>query len=161
MTRKGTPNKLLWSESAEKSFMSLRKALTKFPILKLPNLKEPFVLQTDASDRGIGAVLLQDDHGKKLPVAYASRKLKGAECAYATVEKECLAIVWAIQKFRRYLYGTEFIIETDHKPLMYLNRSKLTSSRLMRWALLLQPYRFRIVAIKGRDNVGADYLSRI
>ena len=161
LTRKGNPNKLLWSDSAENAFQALRNSLTKFPILKLPNVKEPFVLQTDASDRGIGAVLLQDEQGKKLPVAYASRKLKHAECSYATVEKECLAIVWAIQKFQRYLYGSEFSIETDHQPLIYLNKAKLNSARLMKWALMLQPYRFRLVAIKGKDNLCADYLSRI
>ena len=124
-------------------------------------MSEPFVLQTDASDRSIGAVLLQEEQGKKLPVAYASRKLKGSEVSYATIEKECLAIVWAVQKFQCYLYGNECILETDHKPLVYLNRSKVTNARLMRWALSLQPYRYRIVAIKGRDNVGADYLSRL
>ena len=124
-------------------------------------MSEPFVLQTDASDRGIGAVLLREEQGKKLPVAYASRKLKGSEVSYATVEKECLAIVRAVQKFQCYLYGNEFMLETDHKPLVYLNRSKVTNARLMRWALSLQPYRYPIVTIKGRDNVGADYLSRL
>ena len=65
-------------------------------------MSEPFVLQTDASDRGIGAVLLQEEQDKKLPVAYASRKLKGSEVSYATVEKECLAIVWAVQTLKGY-----------------------------------------------------------
>lgn len=104
---------------------------------------------------------MQDEDGNKMPIAYASRKLKQAELAYATIEKECLAIVWAIQKFQRYLYGQEFLLETDHQPLIYLNRAKVTNARLMRWALILQPYRFRIVAIKGSDNVGADCLSRL
>ena len=161
MTRRGCPNKLVWSDSAITAFHTLKQALIKFPILKFPNMSESFVLQTDASDRGIGTVLLQEEQGKKLPVASASRKLKGSEVSYATVEKECLAIVWAVQKFQCYLYGNEFMLETDHKPLVYLNRSKVTNARLMRWALSLQPYRYRIVAIKGRDNVGADYLSRL
>ena len=76
------------------------------------------------------------------------------------VEKEYLAVVWVVQKFHQYLYGREFILETDHQPLTYLNKSKTENSRLTRWALLLQQYRFRIVAIKGSENVGADYLSR-
>ncbi|CAC5377448.1 unnamed protein product [Mytilus coruscus] len=75
------------------------------------------VLMTDASDRGIGAVLMQNQENIKMPIAYASRKLKESEVAYSTIEKECLAIVWAIQKFQRYLYGREFILETDHQPL--------------------------------------------
>ena len=101
------------------------------------------------------------EQGQKLPFAYASRKLKECECKYATVEKECLAIVWAIQKFQKYLYGNQSVLETDHSPLVYLNKAKVTNPRLMRWALSLQPYRFRIQAIKGKDNVGADYLSRL
>ncbi|XP_062590636.1 uncharacterized protein LOC134252230 [Saccostrea cucullata] len=116
--------------------------------------------KTDASDRDIGAVLLQEEGEFKLPVAYASRKLKPSEEHYSTIEKECLGIIWSVQKFHRYLYGREFILETDHHPLVYLNKTKLVNSRLMRWALSLQPYRFRIRAIRGKDNVGADYLSR-
>lgn len=130
------------------------------PVLKLPNFDSSFLVQTDASDVGLGAVLLQDEDGVRLPVMYASRKLSKTEKNYSVIEKECLGIVWALQKFEKYLYGREFVLETDHRPLMYLQRSKLANSRLMRWSLLIQPYRFRIEAIKGRDNVGADYLSR-
>ena len=104
---------------------------------------------------------MQAEEGKKSPIAYASRKLKPSEKSYAVIEKECLALVWAVQKFHRYLYGTAFTIETDHQPLSYFNKAKLTNSRLMRWALALQPYRFHIVAIRGAENVGADYLSRV
>lgn len=86
------------------------------------------------------------------------RICKDSESVYATVKKVCLAIVWAIQK---YLYGLELVLESDHSPLVYLNKGKVTNPRLMRWALSLQPYRFRIEAIKGTDNVGADYLSRL
>lgn len=124
-------------------------------------MREYFILQTDDSDRGLGAVFLQCEGYQKLPVAYASRKLKDSESVYATVEKECLAIVWAIQKFQKYLYGQKFLLETDHSPLVYLNKSKVTNPGLMRWALSVQPYRFRIKAIKGKDNVGADYVSRL
>lgn len=101
-----------------------------------------------------------DESGLKLPVAYASRKLKDSECRYSTIEKECLAIVWAVNKFQLYLYGREFLIETDHQSLMYLNRAKVINARIMRWALGLQSYRYRVIAIRGKDNQGADYLSR-
>ena len=129
----------------------------------MADLSKPFILQIDASDLGLGAVLLQEDNCKKSPVAYASWKLKQSERAYAVIEKECLALVWAVQKFHKYmyLYGTTFSIETDHYPLRYLNEAKLKNARLMRWALTLQPYRFHITAIRGCENVGADYLSRI
>ncbi|XP_041356959.1 uncharacterized protein LOC121374100 [Gigantopelta aegis] len=161
LTRKGQPNKIVWEQAQENAFHTLKNALTRFPILKLPDVDKTFILQTDASENGIGAVLSQMDECIKMPIAYASRKYKKAETHYATVEKECLAIVWAIQKFQRYLYGREFILETDHQPLVYLNKSKCANARLMHWALVLQPYRFQIVAIKGSENVGADCLSRL
>ena len=160
LTKKGLPNKIQWTENQENSFRALKQALTSEPILKLPDLSQPFSVQTDASDFGIGGILLQDEGGIKRPIMYASRKLKQSERNYSVIEKECLAIVWAIQKFSRYLYGTEFLLETDHKPLMYLNKARVANARLMRWALMLQPYRYRIMAIKGSENVGADYLSR-
>lgn len=160
LTRKFSPSKLQWTEAQELAFQTLKSSITTSPILKLPDLSKVFIVQTDASDRGLGAVLLQEEGDLKLPVAYASRKLKTSEEHYSTIEKECLGIIWSVQKFHRYLYGKEFILETDHHPLMYLNKTKLVNSRLMRWALLLQPYRFRIIAIRGKDNVGADYLSR-
>ena len=103
---------------------------------------------------------MMEEVGAKWPVAYASRKLLPREESYATVEKECLALVWSIQKFQRYLYGKHLIVETDHQPLLYLNEAKVSNARLMRWALLLQPYRFTVHAIKDSENVGADYLSR-
>ncbi|XP_065939358.1 uncharacterized protein [Magallana gigas] len=161
LTKKGLPTKLKWEDAHNLAFQTLKASLTKCPILKLPNIKETFILQTDASDRGLGAVLLQEELGQKLQIAYASRKLRESECKYATVEKECLTVVWAIQKFQKNVYGHEFILETDHSPLVYLNKAKVTNPRLMSWALSLQPYRFTIHAIKGKDNVGADYLSRL
>lgn len=138
----------------------MKDLLCKRPILKLPDFDRTFILRTDASEDGIGAVLLQLENDEKLPVAYASRKLQDREQSYAVIEKECLAVVWGVQKFHQYLYGHEFLLETDHQQLTYLDKSKTENSRLMRWALLLQQYRFRIVTIKGSDNVGADYLSR-
>jgi hypothetical protein len=129
------------------------------PILRLPDWRIDFYLRTDASDYGIGAVLLQD-HGKLFPIAYASRKLSEREKRYSVIEKECLAIVWAVRKFQAFLYGRHFFLQTDHQPLVYMNRSKVANGRLMRWAIYLQSYNFTIQAIKGVDNVGADFLSR-
>lgn len=82
-------------------------------------MSKVFILQTDASDRGLGDVLLQEDLDQKQPISYISRKLNKAEENYSTIERECLAIVWAIQKFHKYLYGRKFILETDHQPLVY------------------------------------------
>ena len=118
--------------------------------MRLPVFNEgkPFILRSDASDIGIGAVLLQEFEGEgKLPIAYASKKLLPRERNYSVIEKECLAIIWAIEKFRKYLFGEEFILECDHKPLSFMQTAKALNPRIMRWALKLQPYRFRIVAI--------------
>ena len=79
---------------------------------------------------------------------------------YSTIEKECLAIVWAVQKLERFLYGRDFILETDHQPLIWMTKAKLANRCVMRWALALQPYRFRLRAVKGVENVGADLLGR-
>ena len=124
-------------------------------------MSREFILQTDASEVGLGACLLQDFDGQKFPVAYASKKLTKSELNYSVIEKECLALVWAIRKFHVYLYGKDFILETDHQPLVYLCQSKMENGRLVRWALALQPYQCKIRAIKGSQNVCADYLSRL
>ena len=130
-------------------------------VLKVADPSKPFVLQTDASEVGLGAVLSQkDDDGNEHPVACASQKLLPREVNYATIEKECLAIVWALRFFYTYLYGQSFTVETDHQPLSWLYRMKNTNSRLIRWALALQPFNFSLKHRKGVDNANADGLSR-
>ena len=111
---------------------------------------------------GLGAILRQkDDDGNEHPVAYyASQKLLPREVNYATIEKECLAIVWALRLFYTYLYGQSFTIEMDHQPLSWLHRMKNTNSRLIHWALALQPFNFSLKHRKGVDNANADGLSR-
>lgn len=162
LTKKYKPNKVQWTEKEEEAFRTLVDELLKRPILRVPDLSLPFVLRTDASDVGIGAVLLQPHDGILHPVAFASRKLSPAEQRYSAVERECLAIVWAVsKKFKLYLYGKEFIIESDHQPLRALMQNPLTNSRVMRWALALQEYHFKVQHIKGRENSGADYFSRV
>ena len=129
-------------------------------MLIVPDFSRPFVVQTDASNVGIGAVLTQkgaDD--KDHPVAFASRKVKPRE-NYSVVEKECLAIVWALQFFYPYLYGQHFVVETDHQPLMWLQRMKNQNPRLARWALTLQPYKFDVHHQAGAQHKNADGLSR-
>lgn len=161
LIKKGRPNQLEWGEDQERAFNSLKRSLSSQPVLKLPDLNQEFLLRTDASEKGLEAVLLQEVNGCKQPVAYASRKLLPREQRYAVVEKECLALIWGIQKFAPYLDGSKFVLEVDHKPLVYLNSAKELDDRLMRWALLLQPYFAHVKYIKGSENVGADFLSRL
>lgn len=152
--------KLLWTEKCETALNRVKQAFASEPILRLPNTDQPFILCTDASSVGIGACLLQEFNNELHPVQYISRKLSSAEKNYAVIEKECLAIVWAINKFARYLAGAHFTLQTDHAPLQALKTKKLSNARLVRWALSLQDYQFDIVPVPGTQNVLADTLSR-
>ena len=119
------------------------------------------MLQTDAFERGVGAVLSQrSDQGEDHPIAYFSKKLLPREERYSTIEKECLAIKMAMNIFRTYLIGRHFTVETDHRSLVWLDKLKDSNSRLTRWSLALQPYDFTVVHRSGRANGNADCLSR-
>lgn len=147
-----------WTEQCEKSFNFLKNALTTPPILEYPDFSKEFILQTDASGTAIGAVLCNSN---MKAVAYTSRPLNKAELNYPTIQKELLAIVWSVKYFRPYLYGRTFTIMTDHKPLIYLFGMKDPSSRLLKFRLALEEYDFKIVYVRGKENVIADALSRI
>ena len=158
LSKKNT--KFQWTDDCQQSFDLLKQLLMNPPILQYPNFSSDnvFTLQTDASGYAIGAVLA-NQNGK--PVAYASRTLNKAEKMYPTIEKELLAIVWAVKHFRPYLYGRKFKVLTDHKPLIYLFNIKDPSSRLMKFRILLEDYDFYVEYVKGSDNAAADALSRI
>ena len=161
LTKKGQPNIVRWGEAQEKSFQTLKHMLTQAPILRLPDFTRPFIVQADASETGVGAVLLQEYEDGRFPVAYVSKKLKSSERNYSVIERECLALVFAIKKFYKYLYGKEFVLQTDHEPLAHIQKMKAANGRLMKYALFLQFFRYRVEAIKGSENVGADYMSRL
>ena len=161
LTRKNSPNKIQWTEEAEAAFQDIKNALCADPVLYCPDFAKPFVLQTDASETGIGAVLLQGEPEDRHPVAYISRTLFPREVQYSTVEKECLAVKWALDRFRYYLLGREFLLETDHRPLQWMDRMKDSNARITRWYLSMQPYKFTIRHVPGRNNTTADFLSRL
>ena len=119
----------------------------------------PFIVQTDASNKAIGAVLSQVISDVEHPIAFLSRKLLPREQNYSTVEKECFAIVWAIYSLKHYLSGHKFTVETDHDPLTWLYRMKDKNQRLLRWSLTLQQYDFEIKYRSGNKNANADALS--
>jgi len=134
--------------------------LTNDPILQYPDFTKPFILTTDASNFALGAVLSQGTLQNDKPVCFASRTLSDTEVNYSTIEKGMLAIIWAVQYYRPYLFGTKFTIVTDHKPLTWLMNFKQPNSKVIRWRLQLLEYDFEVVYKNGSQNVIADALSR-
>lgn len=160
LTRKSTI--FAWKEEHEEAFLAIKKSLTEPTILAYPNLEKPFILTTDACLNGCGAVLSQiQEDGTERPISFASRSFNKYERNKPIIELELLAIFYAIMHFKPYLYGTNFLVKTDHKPLGYLFSLKNPSQRLLRIRLELEEYKFDIEYIKGSQNVVADALSRI
>lgn len=130
-------------------------------MLTHPDPSCPYVLETDGSHYAIASVLYQElPDGKRGIIGFNSRSLRGPETNYTTTEKELLAIVHALQKFRLYLTNVPFRIRTDHKALTFLKQCRFLNERLTRWVLFIQQFDFEISHIKGKDNVLADVLSR-
>ena len=149
-----------WDDSSDKAFHTLKSCLTSAPILAYPDFSLPFELNTDASSTGIGFALCQTQDGQRRAIAYGGRDLNTAERNYSTTEREALAIVEGIKKFRNYLYDRKFVLHTDHHALRWLMSLKDPSGRLARWSLLLQQYDFTIEYQPGKQNSDADALSR-
>ncbi|CAN6686583.1 unnamed protein product [Malus baccata var. baccata] len=150
-----------FDEACSTAFKHLKEALTSAPIITPPDWSLPFELMCDASDYAIGAVLGQRKNKQPHVIYYASRTLNDAQLNYSTTEKELLAVVFALDKFRSYLLGTKVIIFTDHAALKYLLTKKEARPRLIRWMLLLQEFDIEIRDKKGVENVVADHLSRM
>ncbi len=127
LTKKCHPNKVHWTIDCEKAFQDL-KNLCMEPVLQSPNFEQMFTVQTDASEHGIGAVLLQGEQGYIKPIASISRKLLPRETKYSTVEKECLAVKWALDSLRYYLLGRTFRLEMDHRALAWLGKMRDTNA---------------------------------
>jgi len=145
LMKKDCPNQVRWTPGCNEAFCKLKSVLCIAPVLHSPDFSQTFILQTDASDRGVGAVLSQiDAEGNEHPIGFFSRKLLPREQRYLTVEKECLAIKLGVQAFRVYLLGRQFVVQTDHRALERLDRVKEKNSRLTGWSLALQPYKFRV-----------------
>ncbi|KAM7308007.1 uncharacterized protein ISCGN_011642 [Ixodes scapularis] len=150
----------IWGREHDAAFASLAKAIADTASLHLPDLNRHFVVQTDASDYGVGAVFLQEHDGQLRPVAFASRTLTPSERNYSVTEKEGLAVMFALKKFDLYLDGTTFVIQTDHAALTWIHRLREPAGRLARWALTLQRYSYTVEYRKGSSNKVADALSR-
>jgi hypothetical protein len=155
----------MWTSQAQAAFDKLKELLSERILLVHPDPHKPYILHTDASNTAIGAVLSQEDERRKLkPIAFISRTLMLSEQRYSVIERETLAIRWAVKKLHAFLYATllPFIIYTDHQPLRtLLTNTQPNSRRLIKWILELQEYNFVVRYVKGSENAVADCLSRI
>ena len=160
LTEKNVPFE--WTRHCQSAFDELRKCLVSSPVLAYPDYNRQFILDTDASDTGIGAVLSQiSDQGSERVIAYASRSLTRPEQRYCVTRKELLAVVSFVQHFRQYLLGREFTLRTDHASLVWIRNFKEPEGQLARWLEKLQEYNFTVVHRQGSRHCNADALSRV
>lgn len=145
-----------WTSVQDLAFQKLKQAMISAPVLALPDFTLPFTLETDASGQGLGAVLMQQ--GK--PLAYYSLVLCPKNCLLSTYEKEALAIIEALKKWRHYLVGHQLIIKTDHQSLKFMTDQKVTGKIQQKLMLKLLEFDFQIEYKKGKENIVADALSR-
>ncbi|GBO04446.1 Retrovirus-related Pol polyprotein from transposon 17.6 [Araneus ventricosus] len=153
--------KFEWSEREQLAFEELKNYLISEPCLALPDFSKPFSVFTDASKYALGAVLVQEDETKfHHPISFASRKLSDAETRYSVVEREAMAIVFALNHFKNYLFGKHFTVYSDQQCLSKILKLKDPNSRIARWMLTLQQFDYTVIHKPGRLNQMADYLSR-
>ncbi|CAH0563176.1 unnamed protein product, partial [Brassicogethes aeneus] len=157
----GKTDRFKWTEECEASWTKTHEALEQPHKLERPNPAWKFILQVDASDAGMGAVLMQlDGEEKKHIIHYSSAKYHQNEKNYHVNEKECLAMVWAIKRYRPYLEDKVFILKTNNRALVWLSNHRDDRAKLTRWSLLLQEFTFKVERVPGRTNELPDFLSR-
>jgi hypothetical protein len=154
--RQSSSTTITWNPECQNAFDTLKQKLTKAPVLKLPDLSQPFQVITDASDYALGAILIQNGH----PIAFESKQMNQAEKNYHTTDKELLAIVHALKIWRCYLEGSTFEVFTDHNPLTHLQTQPILSRRQTRWSEFLSNFQFKVDYKPGVDNP-SDALSRL
>ena len=151
----------IWGLEQQNAFNILKEKLLVEPLLKFPDYSKDFIISTDASGVGLGCCLSQlDDKGKEKPLSFASRMLSKAERNYSTIEREALAVTWALSKFRTTVFGYPLIIKVDQLPLVQIFKSKDLNNKLARWAMKVNSFNPQFIYIPGKSNVIPDYLSR-
>ena len=158
LTRKNA--KFCWSTECQEAFENLKECLTKSPILGFPKETGTFVLDTDAILHGLGGVLSQIQDGEEKVIAYVSRTMNPAQQQYCTTKRELLAVITFMKHFKHYLLGQEFIIRTDHAPLVWLRNFKEPEGLIARWLSIIETFNYQIQYRPGRQHENADTLSR-
>ena len=151
----------VWPDKQQKAFDKLKVILEKKPIVKIFDPKKDMTLTTDASEHSISGIISQEGH----PIMYLSRRLTNIESNYSNIEKEALAIVWTISRARQFLIGKKILLRSDHRPLEFIlnprkELPKVTTSRILRWAIRLMAFDFDIEYVKGNSITHVDALSR-
>jgi len=149
-----------WTKECQRAFEELRDALTSCQVLAHPDYSRPFIVDCDGSQDGLGATLIQDQGKGERPIAYISRTLGEYEKKWTATEIEAAAVMWALERFRPYIYGIRVLVRTDHSPLEYLRKCTNKCARLERWALKLQEFQFDIQHRPGAQQKHVDALSR-
>jgi hypothetical protein len=150
-----------WTNFCQEAFNTLKNQVSTAPILRGPDWTLPFHISSDASDTAIGAVLGQEEDHLPYAIYFISKNMSPAELNYIVTEKEFLAVIYAINKFRHYITGYSTFFHTDHSAIKYLMNKPITNARVTRWLLLLQEFDITIVDRPGKENVVADFLSRL
>jgi len=150
----------VWKAEHQKAFETMKDKLTTAPVLAMPSNNGQYILDTDASDMGLGAVLSQIQNGEEYVIAYASRTLSKPEHNYETTRKELLAVVFGLKQFRQYLLGKPFTIRMDHSALGWLRRTPEPLPQLARWLTFIEQFDYTILHEAGKKHGNADSLSR-
>jgi phospholipid-translocating ATPase len=151
-----------WLPEHTAALEAIKRGLTSKPLLAAPNPDKPFIVQTDATANSVAAVLTQlGEDGREHVVCYASRKLLPREQRYSTMERECLGIIFAVLKWEQWLFGRKIIVQTDHKPLQWLDSIANHNARLARWNIILQNWDIETQYRNSKNHANADSLSRI
>ena len=150
-----------WSDTCDTTLVELKKLVSQDPVLNGPRWKLPFHISSDTSDIAIGAMMGQELDKKLYAIYFISKNLTPTELNYTIIEKEFLTVVHAINKFHHYIIGYPTFVHTNHSAIRYLMNKPITSGRITRWLLLLQEFDITIVNKPRKDNVVADFLSRL
>jgi hypothetical protein len=149
-----------WEQEQEESFIMLREILPESSFLIHVDPKAPFYLATDASDVGMGDVLLLRRDGDLRPIQFDSKRLSARQKRYSAPQRECLAIIWGIERFHYYFSGRKFTLMSEHESLKWLKNLQSPSKMFFRWTMRLKEYDFDVLSKPGKDNGDADELYR-
>ncbi|CAM5079113.1 unnamed protein product [Natator depressus] len=160
LTKKKQPNAVQWTQECQKAFNQVKVTLMSDPVLRAPDFDKPFLVTTDASERGVEAVLMQEGPDQEFhPVVFLSKKLSERESHWLISEKECYSIVYTLEKLRPYVWGRHFHLQTDHAALQWLHTATGNNKKLIWWSLALQDFDLDIQPISGASYKVADALS--